>query len=73
MKNEGKARARTLDRLDPVKHEQYLASERARKQDAALRLARGEKVVQRSKRTRTVDTIVSHAELPSPDYHEEGI
>ena len=31
MKNEGKARARALGRLDPVKHEQYLKAERARK------------------------------------------
>ena len=35
-KNEGKARARALDRLDPVKHEMYLESERVRKRDAAL-------------------------------------
>ena len=47
-KNEGKARARALCRLDPFKHEQYLEAERTRKKEAALRAARGELVVQRT-------------------------
>ena len=47
-KNEGKARARALGRLDPLKHEQYLEAERTRKKDAALRAARGEQVVRRT-------------------------
>ena len=72
LKNEGKARARALERLDPVKHEHYLVSERARKQDAALRLARGEKGVQRAKRARTDDTNISHAEMPSPAWKQHA-
>ena len=57
-KNEGKARARALDRLDPVKHEMYLESERVRKRDAALRAARGELVLRGSqKRSRSSCTV----------------
>ena len=41
MKNEGKARARAVVRLDPVGHERYLEAERTRKKAAALRAARG--------------------------------
>ena len=48
QKNEGKARARALGRLDPLKHEQYLEAERTRKKDAALQAARGEQVVRRT-------------------------
>jgi hypothetical protein len=50
MKNEGKARARALVRLDPVGHERYLVAERARKRDAALRAACGEHVVRRARK-----------------------
>jgi len=49
-KNEGKGRARALGRLDPLKHEQYREAERTRKKDAALRAARGEQVVRRTRK-----------------------
>ena len=52
-KNEGNNRARALGRLDPLKHEQYLETERTRKKDAALRVARGEQVVRRAGRKRS--------------------
>ena len=76
MKNEGKARARALGRLDPIKHEQHLEAERTRKKDAALRAARGEQVVRRMpvsrKHARTEDAVVVRADLPSPAWKEKA-
>ena len=63
MKNEGKARARALVRLDPVGHERYLAAERARK---ALRAARGEHVVRRARK------FWANAGPPSPPWKQQA-
>ena len=69
MKNEGKARARALDRLDPVKHEQYLKAERARKRDAA----RGKHVVRRVCKSGVAScSNVDSAELPSPPWKQQA-
>ena len=69
MKNEGKARARALGRLDPVKHEQYLKAERARKRDAA----RGKHVVRRVCKSGVAScSNVDSAELPSPPWKQQA-
>ena len=66
MKNEGKARARALVRLDPVGHERYLVAERARKADAALRAERGEHVVRRARK------FWANAGPPSPPWKQQA-
>ena len=76
MKNEGKARARALGRLDPIKHQQYLEAERTRKQDAALRAARGEIVRRPGKRSAAAscsDVLASPAtDAPSPPWKQQA-
>ena len=72
-KNEGKARARAMDRLDPVKHEQNLEAERARTQNAALRSARGELFPRSSqKRSRRDGASAAPVELPSPAWKRQA-
>ena len=71
LKNDGKARARALRRLDPVKHEEYLEAERVRKKAAAARKARGEPVLQRSQKRSCTEAVV-HAELPSPAWKQQA-
>ena len=80
-KNEGKRRARALGRLDPLKHEQYLEAERARKRDAALRAERDEIVRRPGKRSAAwcsdvVGSLAANAssiaEVPSPPWKQQA-
>ena len=80
-KNEGKARARALIRLDPVKHGQYCEAERARKSGAAQRAACGE-LKSRGSRKRPCDESglvmkaaegsSSDAGMPSPPWKQQA-
>ena len=72
-KNEGKARARALLRLDPVKHGQYREAERARKSGAAQRAASGE-LKARGSRKRPFDEGAVHVDagMPSPPWKQQA-
>ena len=72
-KNEGKARARALLRLDPVKHGQYREAERARKSGAAQRAASGE-LKARGSRKRPCDegAVPVDAGMPSPPWKQQA-
>ena len=72
-KNEGKARARALLRLDPVKHGQYREAERARKSGAAQRAACGE-LTARGSRKRSCDegAVPVDAGMPSPPWKQQA-
>ena len=76
MNSERKARARALGRLDPIKHQQHLEAERTRKQDAALRAARGEIVRRPGKRSAAAwcsDVVGSPAtDAPSPPWKQQA-
>ena len=67
------ARARAMDRLDPVKHDQNLEAERARTHNAALRSARGELFPRSSqKRSRRDGASAAPVELPSPAWKRQA-
>jgi hypothetical protein len=72
-KNEGKARARAVLRLDPVKHGQYREAERARKSGAAQRAARGELEARGSKKRLFCEGAVDlDAGIPSPPWKQQA-
>ena len=76
MKNTGKAQARALIRLDPAKHDGYLAAERARKRDSALRAERDEIVRRPGKRSAAAwcsGVVGSPAtDAPSPPWKQQA-